>query len=205
MAYDDIQLMRPPSFAERLLDDVRDWCRGRMWVVRIPLLLYFCYIGIKQFGDPMYTSIFGGLNLGIHEGGHLLFRSGGQFLYVAGGTILQLFAPLASMIMFFRQRDYFAIAVCLGWLGTNFAGVGLYMADAEKMVLPLVTVGDSPIVTHDWRFLFTKFGLLSHCEGIGGLMRGLGHLSILFCVIAGSWLCWMMYRLPPKPKPTFKV
>src|ERR1700759_3108015 len=177
MAYEEIQLIRPQSFGERLLDDIPDWCRGRWWPVRIPLLLYFAYMGACQFADPHYASLFGGINLGIHEGGHLLFRSGGQFLYVAGGTILQLFAPLASMIMFFRQRDYFAIAICFGWLSTNLAGVGVYMADAEKMILPLVTVGDSPIVTHDWRFLFTKLGLLSQCETIGGMTRWLAHLS----------------------------
>lgn len=205
MAYDDIQLLRPQSFLERLLEDVRDWCRGKWWHVRIPLLLYFAYVGVRQFGDTFYTSMFGGINLGIHEGGHLLFRSGGEFLHVAGGTILQLAAPLASMVMFFRQRDYFAIAIGFGWLGTNFANIGVYMADAEKMVLPLVTVGDSPIVKHDWRTLFTKFGLLSQCEAIGGLTRGLAHLSMLLCVIVGVWLLWQMYRLPPKPRKPIKV
>jgi len=36
-------------------------------------------------------------------------------------------------MMFFRQRDYFAIAFCLGWLSTNLVGVGFYMADANAM------------------------------------------------------------------------
>lgn len=203
MANDDIQLLRAQSFGEQLVDDVRDWCRGRYWHVRIPLLLYFGYVGLRQFGDAEYTSLFGAINLGIHEGGHLLFRSGGQFLHVFGGTFLQLLAPLASMIMFFRQRDYFAIAICFGWVSTNLANIGTYMADAERMQLPLVTVGDAAFVIHDWRWMLTKFGLLRQCELLGGFTRGLGHLCMLLCLLAGAWLVWQMYRLPPKPKTSY--
>lgn len=205
MADGEIELMRPRGLAGRLLDDVREWCRGRWWSVRIPLVLYFTYVGVRQFSDTHYTSLFGGLNLGLHEMGHLLFRSGGHFLHIAGGTILQLLAPAALMLMFFRQRDYFAIAVCLAWLSTNFANIGTYMADAEKMALPLVTVGDAAFVIHDWRFLLAKFGLLERCEALGALTRGLGHLFMLAFVAAALWILWQMYRLPPPVKRAYRV
>ena len=40
--------------------------------------------------DSEYESIFGGINLAIHEGGHLFFMGfGSDFLAVAGGTLLQ--------------------------------------------------------------------------------------------------------------------
>jgi hypothetical protein len=134
----------------------------------------------------------------------LLFRSLGQFICVAGGTFLQLFAPIASMVMFLKQRDYFAIAICFGWLSTNIMGVSVYMADAEEMVLPLVTVGNhNGIVTHDWRFLLSKFGLMSHCEELGWLTRQAGNLSMLVCLGLGGWLLWQMYKLPPPEKPKY--
>lgn len=205
MPSDDIQLLREESVPERIHAALLDWCQGRWWHVRIPLLLYFGYVGVRQFGDAEYTSMFGAINLGIHEGGHLLLRSGGKFLHIFGGTFLQLLAPLASMIMFFRQRDYFAIAVCFGWLSTNFANIGTYMADAEKMILPLVTVGDAKFVTHDWRYLLSQFGLLRQCEVLGGFTRGVGHVCMLFCLAAGAWLIWQMYRLPEKRRHSYKV
>ena len=190
--------------ATLLYQDMLDWCRGKNALVRIPLLIFFVYIGVRQFWDPMYTSIFGGINLGIHEGGHLLFRSLGQFICVAGGTFLQLFAPIASMVMFLKQRDYFAISVCFGWLSTNIMGVSVYMSDAEKMVLPLVTVGNhNGIVTHDWRYLFSSLGLLNHCEAIGWLTRQSGNISMLICIGLGGWLLWQMYKLPPPEKRVF--
>jgi hypothetical protein len=200
-----VQLLREPGLLERLHAEIQDWCRGRWFSVRIPLLLLMAYIGAKQFGDPFYNSLFGGINLGIHEGGHLLFRSGGRFLHVLGGTFLQTLAPLASMVMFLRQRDYFAIAICFGWLSTNLINIGVYMADAQKMDLPLVTVGDAKFIIHDWHYLFSTTGLLSLCETIGGLTRGIGHCCMLICVVAGGWMLWMMYRLPPKPRQTVKV
>lgn len=195
---DDVQLLRPLALRERLVEEMRDWCAGRSWLVRVPLLLYLAYIFVRQIENSEYSSLFGALNLGIHEGGHLLFRSGGQFLHIAGGTFLQLLAPAASMVMFYRQRDYFAIAVCLGWLSTNFVNIGVYMADAEKMELPLVTVGDAAFVIHDWRFLLSKFGLLRQCEALGGLTRLAGHLCMAGGLALAIWLLLQMYRRPVK-------
>jgi hypothetical protein len=90
--------------------------------------------------------------------------------------------------MFLRQQDWFAASVCLGWLSTNLHHVGTYMADAEAMVLPLVTVGGGDNSIHDWRFLFAHFGVLHHCEGIGAVLHGLGHVAMLAALASGVWL-----------------
>ena len=179
--------------------DISEWCTGRSWAVRLPLWLFFAYVGARQFADNMYPSLFGGINLGIHEGGHLLFRAFGEFLCIAGGTILQLAAPLISMFVFLKQRDYFGIAICFGWLSTNLINVGVYMSDALDMALPLVTVGDNGgLVTHDWRYLFTKLGLLSQCRTVGWLTIQLGNLSMLVCLAGAAWLMWKMFAAPKK-------
>ncbi|RKZ34872.1 hypothetical protein DRQ33_01175, partial [bacterium] len=90
-----------------ILDDIREWSRGRNPIFRIILLLFFLYIGIRHLADPMFNSIFKSLNLGIHELGHIVFGPFGEFLSIAGGTILQCLMPVISMLMFYNQRDYF--------------------------------------------------------------------------------------------------
>jgi hypothetical protein len=99
----------------RVRGDAVQWCEGRSWKIRAPVWLLLAYFGVVQAINPQAWTPFAGINLPIHEGGHLLFRMlGWEFLHVAGGTLLQLFAPIAAAVAFSRQRDYFAIAFCLG-------------------------------------------------------------------------------------------
>ncbi len=100
------------SLVVQIREEIIDGCRGRHWHGRAVLLLFFVYIGVRHIFDVTYHSLFDGLNLIIHEGGHLLFSYGGEFIGFAGGTILQLIAPVGSAVMFARQRDYFAISAC---------------------------------------------------------------------------------------------
>jgi len=188
-------------FLERLHADALFWCAGRNWVLRLLLLLWLAYLGARQFLDSDYSvqCLFGAINLGIHEGGHLLTSSFGQFTCSAAGSFLQCAVPVLSMFVFLKQRDYFGIVVCFGWLATNLVQVGVYMSDAEKLALPLVTVGAGTgnIATmHDWHYLFGRMGLLRSCELLGAATRLLGHLSMLACMAGGGWLLWQMFRHP---------
>jgi len=189
-------------------DDIAKWCgEDRSVALRVPLLLLMGYIAVNQWLDPAYWSIFGHLNLPIHEGGHLIFRFAGEFICVAGGTFLQCFVPVASMFMFLKQRDYFAIALCFGWLSTNLYGVALYMADAQKQILQLVTVGDTGgrQITHDFHYLFSKLGVLRQCETIGFLTRQLGSLCMLLCLGGMIWLLWKIAKSPVKRGPAVRI
>ncbi|MCX7805319.1 MAG: hypothetical protein N3A38_09035 [Planctomycetota bacterium] len=176
------------------IETMREWCRGRSWAVRLPLLAYFAWVGVRQVMEPSCWSLFAPLNLAIHEAGHLLFRFDGEFLCVAGGTLLQLAAPAASAAMFIRQRDYFAVAACSGWLSTNLYDVGVYMADARAQALDLVTVGDpqGPI-RHDWNYMLGALGLIEHDRSLGWLVRQAGLLAMLVCLAGGGWLLWNMF------------
>ncbi|HSS47215.1 MAG TPA: hypothetical protein VLL03_07370, partial [Burkholderiales bacterium] len=83
------------GFLRAFREEIENWCQGRIWYGRALLLLWLAWIGVEHLRDPLYSSLFGGLNLGIHEAGHLLFRFFGfEFLMVAGGTLLQLAAPV---------------------------------------------------------------------------------------------------------------
>jgi hypothetical protein len=184
---------------ERVLDDAREWARGRSWPPRALLLAWLAWILVRHLGDPVwYQSLWKPLDLGIHEAGHVLFRPFGETLCAAGGSIFQCMAPLLAAIMFARQRDYFAIAVCAGWLGENLFDVAAYMGDALAQELPLVTPlgGGEPV--HDWAFVFDRLGVLSHCGGIALLVRVFAVLFMLLSLGAGAWLCAMMARSGPR-------
>ena len=181
------------SFWRSLVDDIENWCQGRIWYGRALLLLWLVWVGIEHFRDPIYTSLFGGLNLGIHEAGHLVFRFDGEFLMVAGGTILQLAAPVGAAIMFLRQPDYFALAVCGAWLSTNLYNVATYMADARAMELPLVSLGGGDTI-HDWHYMLTHLHLLVWDTRLASFTRFLGFLAMWGSIAFGAWILWKMAR-----------
>lgn len=186
-----------------LLADVRHWCEGRSWLVRLPLLVYFAYgLFVHVASDQPYRSLFDGINLGIHELGHPLFAPLGDWMGAAGGTITQCLAPVASAVMFLRQRDYFAIAVCLCWLATNFWGVAIYAADARALELNLVAPGMGMVpasegtISHDWEFMLGQLGWLQHDLLIAGFFRVAALLSMGVGLALGAWLLVEMARSP---------
>ena len=191
-----------PPFLLRFHADILDWVGGRMWLPRVFVLLFIAYIGYQQLLHPMDWNLIAGVNLPIHELGHVITRPFGEFICVAGGTLTQLAFPLIAIGMFLRQRDYFGISFALAWLSTNMIGVGIYMADANVLALDLVSVGggDGEII-HDWHYLFGKMGLLSASGGLGKLMGVCGHLTMIAALAFGAWIIFEMYRNPtPKPR-----
>ena len=177
-----------------LRDDAIEWCQGKNWLVRLPLLLFFVYVLIRHLSDPLYASILGPLNLGIHELGHLVFGFMGQFLGVAGGTLLQLIIPVFAVYNFYRQSDFFAIALSFGWLSTNFFSVATYAADARNMELPLVTPFGTEGVVHDWEYLLSTMNILIYDSLVGVIFRVLAVISMLICFALGAWVLWQMSR-----------
>jgi hypothetical protein len=184
-----------------MIADIRNWCRGRSWLGRLPVWLYLLYVGVRQYQDPAFWSLFSAFNLCIHEGGHILLRPFGDLPHVAGGTLAQLAAPIAAMAILGRQRDYFGIAFGLGWLSTNLVGVGYYMADARALALPLVTAeGGNGETIHDGNYLFGRFGLLPYDETIGLAVRGAAVVVMAAALVFGAWLMLEMAWPTNRPK-----
>lgn len=127
----------------------------------------------------------------IHEGGHLLFRFFGEFLAVAGGTLLQLSVPLMLATFFIFQRQVMGTAFCMFFFFEQFLPVSTYMADARAQELPLLTVGDSDDVIHDWNYLFGRFGLLDHDTQIAHAVRIIGWIGMIATV---AWMIWRSLR-----------
>jgi len=177
------------------LADMRAWCRGRWWPPRLAMLVWFGYMWVHMMRDPEYSVVFHALNLGIHELGHYLWIPFGEFMMFLGGSMTQCLAPLISVPLFYRQRDYFAMVFCFGWLSTSCYSLATYIGDARAQVLPLVTPGGGEPL-HDWFYLLGKLGLLNHDHALATMTRGLGFLSMLFFLTVGGYQVWLMFRSP---------
>lgn len=125
----------------------------------------------------------------VHEGGHLLFRFfGSELLMVAGGTLMQLGVPLMLATFFVFQRQVPGTAFCIFFFFEQFLPISIYMADARAQELPLLTVGDSDDVIHDWNYLFGRFGLLDQDTHIAHAVRIIGWIGMV------ATLAWMVWR-----------
>lgn len=182
------------SVFDRIAAWVRQSAAGKDWRPRALLVPVLAWFFVKHLGDPDYAGIYDGLNLAIHEGGHLLFSwSGSELLTAAGGTLLELACPVLAGVMFVRQRDAFAVTVALFWLGTVFLDIAPYLADARAQALPLVTVGGGA-ATHDWTYLLGRFGWLERDVLLGGLARDLGLVTLAGGLAGAVWVLRVMAR-----------
>jgi hypothetical protein len=179
---------------ESIVADMADWCRGKNWFWRLPVVIFFSYVFIRHVLDPEYSSIFGALNLGVHELGHLVFAFFGDFLAAAGGTILQLLIPVIGVFNFYRLEDYFGIAFAFGWLSTSLFGVARYIGDARAMDLPLVTFFWAEDAKHDWNYLLSRMGILQVDTGIAFAVKVLAVISMCLCFFLGTGLIALMIK-----------
>ena len=179
----------PESWTERLpfLEPLEeDWRPVNRAVTAIASAFYvlFLYQAARGSGPFLMIDV---VFVPIHEGGHLLFRFFGEFLAVAGGTILQLAVPLMLATFFVFQRQIPGTAFCVFFFFEQFLPIAKYMADARAQELPLLTVGDSDDVIHDWNYLFGKLGVLDHDTQIAHAVQILGWLGMLATLI---WFLW---------------
>ncbi len=190
-----------PGWLSDGIADAENWCQGRIWWPRLLMLFFFMHLLVNHIKDPMYSDIFKGINLGFHEIGHMLFGPCGEFMTVAGGSLFQCLVPLLSILMFLRQRDYFGIAFCFGWLSTNLFDVAVYADDARKLALPLVTPFKGSETIHDWNYMLDKLDLMPYDYVIAGYLRAFGVISMLIFLFTGSWLVYKMMKTSKKAQP----
>ena len=151
---------------------------------------------------PLQGSIISAFNLLMHEAGHWIFALFGQFVGILGGSLLQVLVPLVFAFGFYVQniregssiQTSLGMAFCLMWAGHNVTEVAHYVADAEKMILPLIG-GNGAI--HDWNWLLTATGLLEYTSIIANALRALG-----FMVLIGGfgWGAYQLAKLTPPPQ-----
>jgi hypothetical protein len=180
---------RPDSADWR--EEFATWARGRLWWTRVPLVALAAWQLLQWFDDPDRWTIFSGLNLGIHEAGHLLTQPFGTFICALAGSAFQCAAPLAAALVFLRQRDFFAITLCLTWLASNLFKVAWYLADASTMAIPLVSVGGGEVY-HDWNTLLDMMGLLGSEGFLSDCLRLVAYACAMGGVVGGAWILRQM-------------
>lgn len=164
--------------------DGEDWQPISRWAIATWLVCYlpFLVYAFRMHGGYLFID---STNLVVHEGGHMLFSWFGPTLCLWGGSILQWAVPFLLAAYFFYQRQVAAFVFCLFLFFENWLYTATYMADARAMVLPLVTVGDSDFVEHDWHTIFSSLGALEYDTTIAAIVRTLGWWGMLACV---AWL-----------------
>ncbi|HEY0591231.1 MAG TPA: hypothetical protein VGE86_04450 [Thermoanaerobaculia bacterium] len=180
-----------PGRLTSFLDDSREWAAGRSWMVRAPLVLYLAYAVIRYFLDSDYSSIFAALSLGLHELGHVVFGFLPFFFVALAGSAVEVLVPLAGMLMFLRQPDYFGIGVLGCWLSYNLYGIGRYIADSRDQFGVYVSIGGGE-AQHDWEYILDTLGLLQQDKAIGALVRLLAFAVGLASLGYSAWLLLQM-------------
>jgi hypothetical protein len=175
------------------IEPFEEWAQRRAWAPRAVVVAAWLWLGVGLLADPDRSTIFDGIDLGIHEAGHLLFRFGGDVLCAFGGTLLQCLAPCIAGVLLARRPDWFGVAFCGAWLGVNLFGVAHYMADARAQQLPLVTVGGGE-AKHDWTFLLGWAGCLRADTALAACVRVLAHLVLWSSIAASAGLVLLMWR-----------
>lgn len=125
--------------------------------------------------DPYQWHLIDGVNLVIHEAGHLFFRPFGEFMMIAGGSLLQVIMPALFVGYFIYQHQFYSGALVLFWVGESILNVSVYAGDAVALQLPLLG-GEGSL--HDWNFMLTSLNLLGSTTQIAGAIRLLGTIVI---------------------------
>ena len=141
---------------------------------------------------PFEWRLIDGVNLVIHEAGHIFFMPFGQFLMIAGGSLLQLIIPAIFAVYFYYQGKGYSCALVLLWVGESLLNVSVYAGDAVAMQLPLLGGKDS---IHDWNYMLDSMGWLSHTPEIA---KALYAASALLTLGATAWAIIAAFRSPKK-------
>src|SRR6476661_9838274 len=144
------------------------------------LTLVLLVYGLYDLAHLGRGTLLDGVDLAIHETGHLVFGPFGEFIGFAGGTLFQLIMPLLFVGYFWRRGDRHAASVALWWVAQNCGNIATYVADARAQELPLVGGGE-----HDWFYLLSATGHLEHDHGIASAIRATGAVLLVVSTVWG--------------------
>ncbi len=141
---------------------------GCLKVIIVLLFTYYLYNCIKTPDDFHYIQ---GVDLILHEAGHIIFIFFGRFVNILGGSLNQVLIPFIFSAYFFLRKEIYSGSIVLMWIGESITNVAIYAKDAIIMQLPLLG-GDS--VIHDWNYLLSTLNILKYTDIIGGIIYYLG-------------------------------
>ncbi len=150
---------------------------------------------------PFAVWVIDTIDLFIHEGGHGIFRVLGQFMHFLGGSLIQFIIPITTIIVFLRTSGPRSLMGTLYWLGQNMINVSIYIADAPKQQLTLI----SRHAMHDWRWLCGYMGIMNSAGDLAAVVALFGTISLLGAIGVTVYYIVCDVRVeffpPPIPKP----
>lgn len=170
--------------------------QGRLSYPKAGGVVLLAIYGVLCAKDPSVFRFLDGVDLIIHEAGHVVFGIFGEFLALIGGTLMQLFLPAAFVVHFYRREQFYAAAVTLFWLAQSLWNVSVYVGDARAQKLPLLG-GDEAI--HDWNAILGRLGLLSWDRFLAGIVYGLGLVLFFVSVFWGFRLSYTSKAITEPP------
>ncbi|MFA5129902.1 MAG: hypothetical protein WC477_03175 [Patescibacteria group bacterium] len=125
-----------------------------------------------------------GVNLIIHEAGHVIFQPFGTLVTFMGGSLLQIMVPCMFAIYFWVQKQFISSSIMLLWVGQNFINISVYVGDAIAMQLPLL--GDDASM-HDWNNILRITHSLQNAPMISHMLYAIGFFVMMGGVGVGGW------------------
>jgi hypothetical protein len=137
--------------------------------LRLGGVVLLAIYGLICLNAPNTGRLLDGVDLAIHESGHLVFSLFGEIITALGGTLFQLIIPAAFVVYFWRRKDRYAAGFALWWIAQNLWNISVYIADARAQDLPLVGGGE-----HDWTYLLGEAGWLARDAAIASAVHATG-------------------------------
>ena len=121
--------------------------QARLWVWLVSAGCVVA-VGLLSATSGARVPFLWGVDLGIHEFGHLVTFWAPWRVTAAAGSVFQVAVPLSLAAYYgFVRREWWAAAPLLAWAGTSARNVAVYIADAPYQRLELF---GGPGVLHDW-------------------------------------------------------
>ncbi len=147
--------------------------------LRLAFTALLAAYGLACLRHPEDGWLLSGVDLAVHETGHLVCAPFGELAGFAGGTVMQLLMPAAFVAYFVRRGERHSASVALWWVAQNLWNVSVYAGDARAEALPLVGGGE-----HDWAYLLGRFGWL---ERDASVARGFHFVGVLTYLASVCW------------------
>jgi hypothetical protein len=197
---------RPPSRSPHSYTPPRDDTPRVLRWARIALTGLLIPVSFSAFGSEYrQVPLLSGINLAIHEFGHMLFMPFGIQIFgetgvILGGALTQVALPLVFTAYFLfgkrEHRDRHAASICLWWTALNVLSVAIYAGDARARQLMLITgaTGEDDPGSHDFSNLFARWGVLDRDTIYAGRMRAFAAFLCFVAVVGGLWAAYNSHR-----------
>jgi hypothetical protein len=104
-------------------------------------------------------------------------------MHFLGGSLIQVVIPVAAIIVFLRTSGMRSLIGTLYWLGHNLINISIYVGDALKQQLTLI----SRHAMHDWRWILGHMGMLDSAEDFAAVISFLGVVALVGAIGVGVY------------------